>query len=464
MGTGPEQHLILTHSLLLGERLYLFARLRFLAAAGILVGSFFAAYVVGIEGLDLPALAVAGIFLASYNVGIFLFVGRRMEDLGEVQKERRLVSVAHVSILLDYLVLTFCISRVGGAQSPFLTFYLLHAILASVLLSRRAAYAHALVGYVLLACLVLGEWSALLPAYRPIGSVPGQGELDFRGVLTILFVYALLTAVTTILTSGIVRLLRENEQGLREASEDLERLADMRRSFLHVVLHDVRSPVGTVVSMLEGLAGGIDGEVSDAQRRRVGRASERLRGVLELLRGLRVLADLETERLDSLMVQADIGVVIRESVDEQLELAAEREQSIVVEVPEALPPVRVVERLIREAVTNYLTNAIKYAGRGARITLRAFVKDGFVRVEVIDNGPGVAPEDQVNLFQEFTRVARSSGKQRAPAGLGLGLSIVRRIADAHHGRAGMHDAPGGGSLFYLELPILDCPIPSQSHS
>jgi signal transduction histidine kinase len=454
MGTGPEQHLILTHSLLLGERLYLFARLRFLAAAGILVGSFFATYVVGIRGLDLSALALAAIFLAAYNVGIFLFVRRRVDDLGEVQKERRLVSVAHVSILLDYLVLTFCIWRVGGAQSPFLTFYLLHAILASVLLSRRAAYAHALVGYVLLACLVLGEWSGLLPAHRPIGSVPGQGELELRGVLTILFVYALLTAVTTILTSGIVRLLRENEQGLREASDDLERLADMRRSFLHVVLHDVRSPVGTVVSMLEGLAGGIDGEVSAAQASRLGRASERLRGVLELLRGLRVLADLETERLDSLMVPTDLEAVIREVVEDQWELAAERGQSIVTEVPPSLPAVRVVETLIREAVTNYLTNAIKYAGNGARIIVRALARDGHVRVEVIDNGPGIALEDQAHLFREFTRVGRARGKQGAAAGLGLGLSIVKRIADAHGGTAGMCDASGGGSLFYLELPIL----------
>jgi len=228
VNTRASEDLILTHSLLLGERLYLFARLRFLAAAGILVGGLFATYVVGIEGLNLWALASAAGFLAAYNVWVFLTVrphrGQRMEE----SAQRRLACVAHASILLDYLVLTFAIWLVGGAESPFLAFYLLHAILASVLLSRRAAYGHALLGYLLLAGLVLGEWSGAIPRHRPIGAVPGVAELELRVVVTLLFVYSLLTAVTTVLTTGIVRLLRKNEQGLREASDRLEGLADMR--------------------------------------------------------------------------------------------------------------------------------------------------------------------------------------------------------------------------------------------
>ena len=114
-------------------------------------------------------------------------------------------------------------------------------------------------------------------SWPPWSSGNGRGQsrepetwaarFDFRTVLTVLFVYGLLTTVTTVLTTGMVRLLRENEQGLRAASERLERLADMRRSFLHVVLHDLRSPVGTVVAMLEGLGEGLDGQLGEAQKR-----------------------------------------------------------------------------------------------------------------------------------------------------------------------------------------------------
>jgi len=458
METRTSEDLILTHSLMLGERLYLFARLRFLAAAGILVGGFFATYVVGIPGLDLRALAGAAAFLAAYNVGVYLAVRPHIGAYEGEKNHRRLIAIAHVSILLDYLVLTVAIWLVGGAASPFLAFYLLHAILAAVLLSRGAAYALASVGYLLLAALVLGEWSGVIPGKGALGP-----HIDFRTALTLLFVYGLLTAVTTVLTAGIVRRLRESEQGLRAASERLERLADMRRSFLHVVLHDLRSPVGTVVAMLDGLGGGLDGQLGDAQKHRVDRATARLRNLLDLLRGLRVLADLETERLDSLMAPVDLRSTITAAVEDHLDSAEQRGHTLKAALPATLPAIRGVDRLIREALANYLTNAIKYTHQGGAITVRAACRGGVVRIEVKDNGPGIKAEDQAGLFQEFTRVGKAGERRGKASGLGLGLSIVRRIAEAHHGRAGVESQPGAGSTFFLELPALDAPAVGVDH-
>ena len=453
MESRTGETLILTHSLLLGERLYLFARLRFLAAAGILVGAFFATYVVGIRGLNLPVLAGAAVFLAACNVWVFLTVRPYRRQGDGKASHRRLVYIAHLSILLDYLVLTFAIWLVGGAKSPFLAFYLLHAILSAVLLSSRAAYGLATVGYLLLAGLVLGEWSGAIPRQRPLGAVLGGSEGEFSVVLTVLFVYGLLIALTTVLTTGIVRLLRQNEEGLREASDHVERLADMRRSFLHVVLHDLRSPVGTVVTMLEGLGNGIDGELGDAAKKRVARAEEKLCGVLDLLRGLRVLADLETERLESLMAPVDILATVRAVVEDHADAAEQRGQRLQSELPATLPSVHGVERLLREAVANYLTNAIKYADPSGSIIVRAAQVGSFVRVEVIDQGPGISEEDQFRLFQEFARVGKSVAQPGRASGIGLGLSIVRRIAEAHAGRAGVLSGAGQGSTFFIELPI-----------
>jgi signal transduction histidine kinase len=449
METRTGQELLQTHSLMLGERLYLFARLRFLAAAGILVGGLFATYVVGIPGLDLVSLAGAAVFLAAYNVYIFLAVRPRDGAHDEQTNERRLASIAHVSILLDYLVLTFAIWQVGGASSPFLAFYLLHAILAAVLLSRRAAYGLAGVGYLCLTGLVLGEWWGLIPRHEVLGA-----PVDARLVATVLFVYGVLTAATIVLTTGVVRLLREHEQGLRVAGERLERLADIRRSFLHVVLHDLRSPVGTVVAMLEGLSGGLDGQLGEAQKSRVDRATARLRSSLELLRGLRVLADLETEGLESLMAPVDLRAVIVATVEEHQDVAEQKNQTLAVVLPDTLPSVHGIDRLIREALANYLTNAIKYSARGDTITVRAVPEGSIVRIEVSDNGPGVPLAEEAGLFQEFARAGKGGGWNKK-AGLGLGLSIVRRIAEAHGGRAGFKRRAGPGSTFFIELPVRD---------
>jgi signal transduction histidine kinase len=363
--------------------------------------------------------------------------------------DRRLVMLAHLSIFIDYVVLTFATWQVGGSHSPFLAFYLLHAILSSVLLSRTAAYGHAAVGYLLLAGLVLGEWSKVIPVHRPSGAVPG-GPFDFRIVLTVLFVYALLTAATTILTTGIVALLRKGEQDLRAATDRMQNLADLRRSFLHVVLHDIRSPVATVVTMLEGVITGVDGEIEARPRARVERATVRLRGVLEQMRGLRVLADLETEPLETLMASVDVNALLRDLVDENQEAAQQHGQRLELRIPCVLAPVRAVDRLLREAVANYLSNAFKYAVKPGTVVLAARQTAGVVRIEVIDEGPGIAANEQGRLFHEFTRLKKVVP---GPGGIGLGLSIVRRIAEAHGGRAGVESALGQGSQFFLELPV-----------
>lgn len=453
-GTGHD--LILTHSLLLGERLYLFARLRFLAAAAILVGGVFATYGVGIEGLDLGALAAAAGFLAAYDAVVFVAVKRLRRDDEEARRDRLLRLVAYVSVTLDYLVLTYAIWLVGGALSPFLAFYLLHAILASVLLSRGEAYGHAALGYLFLSGLVLGQWSGAIARHPVAGAVPQVPALDARLVATILFVYGLLTAVTTALTTGIVRLLRQNERGLRDASERLERLADLRRSFLHVVLHDVRSPVGTVVSMLGGLTDGIDGAMNEAQKRRLGRAGQRLHGVLELLRGLRVLADLETERLEAMMGPVDLAATLQVAVDDAMDAAEQRGLSLSLQLPPELPAVRGIAHLIREAVANYLSNAIKYTPAGGNVRVGAVVNRERVRVEVADDGPGIAREAQAHLFAELSRGVRRGGG--TDAGLGLGLSIARRIAEAHGGRAGVVSEVGQGSTFFIEFRTFESAI------
>ncbi len=441
---------LLSHSLLLGERLYFFSRLRFLAAAGILTGVLFAIHVVGIEGLNLGALAGTAVFLALCNSVVFFAVRPYRRPERAATATRPLIWTASATILLDYLVLTFTIWQVGGSQSPFLAFYILHAIFASVMLSRRAAFAHAAAGYLMLAALVLGEWFGWLPRHRPLGAVFGGPEDDFRVVWTLLFLYGLLMAATTYLATGLAARLRESERRLRDAVLRTERLADLRRSFLHVVLHDLRGPVGAVTTLLDNLSSELGGPLTAQQRQWVERADHRLRGALDLLRGLQVMADLETEPLASLMVPVDLPAVVREVVEEYADLAQQRHQSLTAELPDDLPAVRGIARLLREALVNYVTNAIKYSGDGRTIVVRVRSQAATLRVEVQDDGPGIPLEAQTRLFQEFVRLSNHKGSE---AGTGLGLSIVRRIAEAHGGQVGVQSTPGQGTCFFLTLPI-----------
>jgi len=217
-----------------------------------------------------------------------------------------------------------------------------------------------------------------------------------------------------------------------------------------VVVHDLRSPLGAVTTLLDNLSSELGGPLTEQQRQWVARADHRLRGALELLRGLQVLADLETESLANLMVSVDLQAIVREVVEEHVDLAQQRRQSLTAELPDSLPPVRGIASLLREALVNYVTNAIKYSGEGRSIVVRAHAHHGSLRVEVQDDGPGIPPEARTRLFQEFVRLSKGKGSE---TGTGLGLSIVRRIAEAHGGQVGVESAPGQGSCFFLTLPI-----------
>ena len=448
----PGPPTLLWADLLLGERLYLSACVRFLVAATILLGGLFAQYVVGVRGLNIAGLAACSIVLVAYNTAAFLVVRRYRQPERAAGAWRRLAGLLHLTITLDFLVLTVLIWLVGGAESPFLCFYLLHVILAGMLSSRRAAYAHAALGYVLLAALVLGEGLEWWPKNRPWGAVPEGGRIGVRYVLTVLVAYGLLMALAAYLTTGLARMLREGERKLRQANDDTEGVSHMRLAFLKIALHDLRSPVAGISTLLTNLSSGLGGPLTAEQGHWVERAQTRARELLDFLRDLQVLGELETAQSTSQFQPVDVGALLRKGADEHRELAQRRHQSLSVEVPEDLDAVPGIERLLHEAVANYLTNAIKYGPEGGTIVVRALNARGNVRIEVRDQGRGIAPEDQARLFNDFVRILPKDRTGPPVSGTGLGLSIVRRIAETHNGRFGVVSRLEQGSTFYLELP------------
>jgi signal transduction histidine kinase len=158
----------------------------------------------------------------------------------------------------------------------------------------------------------------------------------------------------------------------------------------------------------------------------------------------------EAGRLEEEMSEVDLSPMLSELVDEYEDIAAGRQQSLLLDAPVGLN-VWGNERLLREAVVNYITNAIKYTPEGGVIRVDGERANEFVRVTVADNGPGIAPEDQSRLFAEFQRLAQPDDGD-APRGTGLGLSIVRRVVEMHGGSVGLESRPGEGSRFYLDLP------------
>lgn len=445
---------VLTHTLRLGERLFIHTLVGFLLALALGVGAVIGRYVVGIEDLNVTALVVLGTTVAVYQSAAWFASRAYRAPERSLKAQPYLLRTMYATIVLDYIVLTIAICFVGGTRSPFLPFYLVHVILSCLLLSRGVALAFHGLAYGLLAALVAGEWAGLIVPQTPYGAVACTGPLDGRYALTVLVVYAILFGVTLFLFLGIAQMLRRSEQQIRGAYEELRRLSLMRKDFLRIALHNLQSPIGVVTMFLNNLRIGLGGTMTEQQSQWINRSLDRLRGVKGFMHDLQMLSTLESGRIEAEATDVDVAHMLADLVAEEQDIARERDHTLTLEIEPGIPSLRGIEILVREAVVNYITNAVKYTPPGGAIVVRVRYVPPMVRIEVQDDGIGISPDDQARLFSEFVRIKRKDTPVARAKGTGLGLSIVKRVAEAHGGRAAVVSRRDEGSTFILEIPAV----------
>ena len=362
--------------------------------------------------------------------------------------------LAYAATLLDYLVLTLIVWRLGGTRSPLMGFYLRHAVLGAILLERREALTNMLVAFVLLAGLVLAESGGVL-AVQPVPGMLGSSlpsPPSWSEAAVVLVIYAMLLALTSYLVIGVSESLRHKRRALESANRQLEHLLRLRRDFMRLVLHNLRSPVGVVSMHLRNMIDGRGGGLPEPDRGWTVRSLERLTSMTQFLSDFQMLSLLDTGELQQQRGSISMRKVLEEVVTDYRDQAQARGHTFRLELPaeEALT-VSGIHRLLQEAVANYVTNAVKYTPRGGTIIVRGRTEAGQIVVEVLDNGIGVPPDQQQKLFQEGVRLETEAGGERRE-GTGLGLWLVKRIVEWHGGSVDMSNRPGGGSMFILRLP------------
>jgi signal transduction histidine kinase len=109
------------------------------------------------------------------------------------------------------------------------------------------------------------------------------------------------------------------------------------------------------------------------------------------------------------------------------------------------------ERKVKQVLLNLLSNAVKFTPEGGRVSLKAGLSDGAVKIAVTDTGIGIAPEDQAAIFEEFRQVG--SDDARKLEGTGLGLTLAKKFVELHGGRIWVESELGRGSTFTFTLPV-----------
>jgi signal transduction histidine kinase len=162
---------------------------------------------------------------------------------------------------------------------------------------------------------------------------------------------------------------------------------------------------------------------------------------------------LDTSRIDAgtftySFSDVDLADLVRETVAAMS--LGQDEVSVVAQAPDTVPAVRADRERLKQVLMNLVENAVKYSPAGGEVDVRAWADNGLVLVAVEDQGPGIPREQQGLIFEKFGRANVGGGKP----GSGLGLFIARSIAEAHGGSLKVRSAPGQGSTFTLELPLV----------
>ena len=216
------------------------------------------------------------------------------------------------------------------------------------------------------------------------------------------------------------------------------------------VSHDLRTPLTALTGQIETIRLKGD-ELSDAAR------DQLLERALHNAGHLRRMTDslAELARLDSPDFRAEpepiaIGELADDVVHRYVAKAQQAGISLEIDYPDGLPLTSVDAGLIERALANLLDNALRVTPSGGSVLVRALHDGTGVRLEVVDSGPGVLPEDQPRVFDRFFQTSRAR-EQRGSSG--LGLAIVKRVAELHGGQVGLKSEPGHGSTFFIELPL-----------
>ena len=236
---------------------------------------------------------------------------------------------------------------------------------------------------------------------------------------------------------------------------EVRRLATEKSRFIRMMVHELRSPLGSVKGVLEVLDDKSLGDDLKPYLPMVARADARIDGLTGLISDLLSLSRIEQTSKDEDIELVDVAPFVDEALDVQREAMAARGISGAVDLAPDLPQVLIAADDLRLVVSNLVGNAVKYNRDGGSVTVAAAIVEGagdgrWLRLDVADTGLGIRDENLERIFSEFFREKRP--ETRELEGNGLGLAIVKRLVERAGGRLEVSSVEGDGSTFSVLLP------------
>ena len=251
-----------------------------------------------------------------------------------------------------------------------------------------------------------------------------------------------------------VRLRGEGEvtalaQAFNSMAADLEYVEQLRRNMVADVAHELRTPLSNIQGYLEAIRDGM----IEPDAAAICSLNEETTLLSRLVNELQDLSLAEAGELKLVYQAEDIADLAKQAVTPWQPQLTAREISLSLELADDLPLVSIDWQRVNQVLHNILENAVAHTRKGGSINVAARQKGKWVEVSVSDTGAGIPAEDLPHIFERFYRVDKS--RARATGGSGLGLTIAKRLIEAHGGTIGVQSKLGEGSRFSFTLPVAE---------
>ena len=255
-------------------------------------------------------------------------------------------------------------------------------------------------------------------------------------------------AAVAIENARLYEALKERAQRLEQAYTELQAVDRVKDELVQNISHELRTPLTFIRGYVELLMDGEMGQINDQQRESLAIVADKTNTITRLVSDIIFLQQLEHESLQ--MADLDMVQVARRAIQGCQATASAMGIKLEVVAPTGLLLARADRDRVNQVLDNLLGNAIKFSPNGGRITVQLAAVDGMVQVSVSDTGIGIPADQLERIFDRFYQVDGSA--TRKFGGAGLGLTIVKRIVEAHGGRIWAESQVGRGSTFLFTLP------------
>jgi signal transduction histidine kinase len=235
-------------------------------------------------------------------------------------------------------------------------------------------------------------------------------------------------------------------QAFNSMAADLEHAEQLRRNMVADVAHELRTPLSNIQGYLEA----IHDRVIEPDAATIHSLSEETALLSRLVNELQELSLAEAGELKLVYQAEDIAKLVKQAITPWQPKVAAKEISLSIDLPDNLPSVNIDWQRVNQVLHNLLENAVAYTHKGGTINVAAITQGDWVEVCVSDTGEGIPAEDLPHIFERFYRVDKS--RARATGGSGLGLTIAKRLVEAHGGKITVQSKLGKGSRFSFTLP------------